>query len=94
MQEEGSGDVRQRLDLETEQIGRGNEKLEVQSGLRVSIYDQQPKRELQKGQEASVATARLFHSRLFHYGERLRFPANSQPHATSATPARLTTGLT
>jgi competence protein ComEC len=70
LQQEGSGDVRQRLDLETEQIARGNEKLEVQSGLRVSIYDQQPKRELQKGQEASVATARLF-----HYGERLRFPA-------------------
>jgi competence protein ComEC len=64
-QKEGSGGVRQRLDLETEQIVRGNERVEVQAGLRVSVYDQEPKQE----QEEHVTV------RLFHYGERLRFPA-------------------
>ncbi len=67
-QEDGSGDLRQRLDLETEQLARGNEKLNVRSGLRVSVYDQQPKRE--QGQGANLASVHLF-----HYGERLRFPA-------------------
>jgi predicted membrane metal-binding protein len=68
LQEEDFGDVRQRLDLETEQVTRGSETFDVHSGLRVSVYNQQPKPE--SGQETSLATVRLF-----HYGERLRFPA-------------------
>jgi len=67
-QEESSGDVRQRLDLETEQIARGNEEFDVHSGLRVSVYFQEPK--LAPGKKASAATLRLL-----HYGERLRFSA-------------------
>jgi competence protein ComEC len=63
LQEEGSGTVRQRLDLETEQIASGNERLDVQAGMRLSIYDQQGR--LSDGDAA----------RLFGYGERLRFSA-------------------
>jgi competence protein ComEC len=70
-QEEG-GNVRQRLDLATEQIARGNEQFVVQSGLRVSIYEPQPKPELEQEQRQEARGAPV---RLFHYGERLRFPA-------------------
>jgi hypothetical protein len=44
-QEETSREVRQRLDVETEQIEKGNEKFEVQGGLRLTIYDQPSNRE-------------------------------------------------
>jgi competence protein ComEC len=67
-QAESSGEVRQRLDLETEQIARRNERFEVRSGLRLSIYDEPPRH--RDGRETGVAAARLF-----HYGERLRVPA-------------------
>jgi len=74
-QEESPGDIRQRLDLETEQIARGKETFEVQSGLRLSVYDQQPKREPDEArlQPGPVPV------RLFHYGERLRFSAKLSP---------------
>jgi competence protein ComEC len=68
LQETGSGDIRQRVDLETEQITAGNKMVEVRSGIRLSVYDQQPKP--QPGQAGEFSTA---HS--FGYGERLRFPA-------------------
>ena len=71
LQENGQRDVRQRLDVETEQIDRGNEKFEVHSGVRLSVYDPQPNSD---GQEPGAAPARLF-----HYGERLRFPARIYP---------------
>jgi hypothetical protein len=70
-QEEG-GNARQRLDLATEQIARGNEQFVVQLGLRVSIYEPQPKPELEPEQRQE---ARGVQVRLFHHGERLRFPA-------------------
>jgi competence protein ComEC len=68
LQEEDSGDLRQRLDLETEQIARGTKKFDVHSGLRVSVYHQPTKHGL--GQEASPVTVDSF-----RYGQRLRFPA-------------------
>ena len=71
LQENGQRDVRQRLDVETEQIDRENEKFEVRSGVRMSTYDAQPSSD---GQEPGAAPARLF-----HYGERLRFPARIYP---------------
>lgn len=71
LQENGQRDVRQRLDVETEQIARGNEKLGVRSGVRISIYDARPNT---AGQDSGVASARLF-----RYGERLRFPAKIYP---------------
>src|SRR6202035_3897082 len=57
-------------------IARGNETFEVHSGLRVSMYDQQSKREpdLEARSQAGIAPVRLF-----HYGERLRFPAKLSP---------------
>jgi competence protein ComEC len=61
-------DAQQRLDLETEQIGIGNEILAIRSGIRVSIYGREEKNE-------SVAAAML----LFRYGERLRFSAKLFP---------------
>jgi competence protein ComEC len=72
LQEDGPHDVRQRLDVETEQISKGSEEFEVHSGLRISVYAQQAL--YGPGQEASAATARLF-----RYGDRLRFPAKIYP---------------
>jgi hypothetical protein len=71
LQENGQRDVRQRLDVETEQIERGSEKFEVNSGVRISVYDPQPNTDVQ---EPAAAPARLF-----HYGERLRYPARIYP---------------
>ena len=65
-QEDGPGSVRQRLEVETEEIARGDEKFAVNSGLRINVYQQHLKNETR--QAASAA-------RLFRYGERIRFPA-------------------
>jgi competence protein ComEC len=75
-QEERPGDIRQRLDVETEQIARGNETFEVHSGLRLSVYEQQLKRD--PGHEATQPDSAA-PVRLFHYGERLRFSAKLSP---------------
>jgi competence protein ComEC len=64
----GVGDDQQRVDLETEQIGTGNETFGIRSGLRVSIYRHEARKE-------SEATP----TRPFRYGERLRFPAKLYP---------------
>ena len=64
---DGPGSVRQRVEVETEQITRANQTLSVKSGLRVTVYQQQPKDE--PGATASAAPVH------FTYGERLRFPA-------------------
>jgi len=72
LQEDATRDVRQRLDVETEQIDKENEKFEVSSGLRISVYEPRPKNDAIR--ESGVAPARLF-----RYGERLRFPAKIYP---------------
>ncbi len=63
----------------TEQIAKGGEKIIVHSGLRISVYDQ---------------ATRAAPVHLFHYGERLRFPAKLSPPATSAIRVHSTTGVT
>ncbi len=68
LQEDSPGSVRQRIDVETEQLTTGNENLAVNSGLRINVYQQEPKNDL--GRVVSAAPIRLF-----HYGERLCFPA-------------------
>jgi competence protein ComEC len=64
------GGEQQRVDLETEQIGTGDESFGVRSGLRVSIYGHDETKESQ-----AVATP----MRPFRYGERLRFPVKLYP---------------
>ncbi len=71
-QEDGAGSVRQRIEVETEQIVRDGESFAVNSGLRINVYDQQAKR-AGKPDQGVVAT------RTFRYGERLRFPAKIFP---------------
>ena len=63
-QDNEPGSFRQRIDVETEQIARGDEDFAARSGLRVNVY-QRPV----KGQ-ADEAGAAPVH--LFTYGERLR----------------------
>jgi competence protein ComEC len=65
-QEDSPGSLRQRLEVETEQITRGNETFPVKSGLRINIYQQ-----LSKNESDQKANTPLH----FSYGERLRFPA-------------------
>ncbi len=67
-QEDGPGSIRQRLEVETEQISRGNQSFAVNSGMRINVYQPQLKNE--SDQQARAA-------RLFRYGERLRFPGKT-----------------
>jgi hypothetical protein len=67
-QEDGPGSIRQRLEVETERISRGNQSFAVNSGMRINVYQPQLKNE--SDQQARAA-------RLFRYGERLRFPGKT-----------------
>jgi competence protein ComEC len=69
-QEDSPGSIRQRLEVETERIARGNQSFAVNSGMRINVYQPQLKNE--SDQQASAA-------RRFRYGERLRFPARVSP---------------
>jgi Domain of unknown function (DUF4131) len=71
-QEDGPGSVRQRIEVETEQIVRDGECHAVNSGLRLNAYEQAAKKAAQSDQDV-VAT------HTFRYGERLRFPAKVLP---------------
>jgi competence protein ComEC len=62
--EEGEGEVRQQMDVETEQIILPDKTVKVVSGLRVSLYGK-------RGEDRPV--------RMFRYGERLRFPVKLHP---------------
>jgi competence protein ComEC len=68
LQEDGPGSFRQRIDVETEQITRGDGNSAVNSGLRLNVYEQALKRD-------SDPQAKPLPLREFRYGERLRFPA-------------------
>jgi len=70
LREEGSGDVRQSLDVETEEIATSSETVRTRSGLRVSIYGKRVTNET----GASVSPVHLF-----RYGERLRFASKLNP---------------
>ena len=65
LQENNPGSVRQRLEVETEEIARGDQKFAIKSGLRINVY--QPL----KSEPDKTASA----PRQFRYGARLRFPA-------------------
>jgi competence protein ComEC len=67
LQEEDPGSVRQRIEVETEQITKGDENFAINSGLRINIYQQQSK----SGLDGKTSAAPM---RLFRYGERVRFP--------------------
>ena len=58
LQEDGPGSLRQRKEVETEQITRGDENLAVSSGLRITIYQQELKRD--SDQEARASAQRSF----------------------------------
>lgn len=68
VRQEGLGEARQVLDVEAEQISSGGETFAVRSGLRVGFYSKQAKSESEG--EISAGPPRVF-----HYGERLRFPS-------------------
>jgi competence protein ComEC len=71
LHEEGFGQMRQRLDVETEQIATEDRIYEIHCGVRVSFYSKQTK------EESDSASANAMP--LFRYGERLRFPAKLYP---------------
>ncbi len=64
LRDDGIGGLRQRLDVETEQITAGDQPATGHFGVRVSIY-----------QKESTNSKEAAPMRLFGYGERLRFPA-------------------
>src|SRR5207248_5215395 len=64
LRDDGIGGLRQRLDVETEQITAGDQPATAHFGVRVSIY-----------QKESTNSKEAAPMRLFGYGERLRFPA-------------------
>jgi len=64
LRDDGIGGLRQRLDVETEQITAGDQPVTGHFGVRVSIY-----------QKESTNSKEAAPMRLFGYGERLRFPA-------------------
>jgi competence protein ComEC len=66
LREEGAGDIRQRLDVETEEITAANQTVQIRSGLRASLY----------GKEDATGIPPIH---LFRYGERLRFLSKLNP---------------
>ncbi|HEV2716671.1 MAG TPA: DUF4131 domain-containing protein, partial [Terriglobales bacterium] len=64
LREDGTGGLRQRLDVESEQVTTNDRTVKARCGVRVSIY-----------QKESASGQRAAPMRLFVYGERLRFPA-------------------
>ena len=72
LQEDSPGNIRERIEVETEEITRDGENFAVTCGLRISVYQQKLKGQPER--ESSAAPVRLF-----EYGERLRFPARISP---------------
>ncbi|PYX10879.1 MAG: hypothetical protein DMG88_00750 [Acidobacteria bacterium] len=64
LRNDGTGGLRQRLDVESEQVTTGDRTVKARCGVRVSIY-----------QKESTSGQRAVPMALFGYGERLRFPA-------------------
>ena len=67
--------LRQRIDVETEQLEAGGHVVRARMGLRLSVYGkgELPESAVEYG-EAEPGTMRIF-----RYGERLRFPAKLRP---------------
>jgi competence protein ComEC len=62
-----SGELRQSIDVEVEDVTAGNQTQAIHGGLRLGIYGKQPEQEYDEGTPAPM--------RVFHYGDRLRFAA-------------------
>src|SRR5207245_515477 len=73
IREAGFAGLRQSLDLETEQLETADQRLSVVFGLRMSFYGKEFATDDQAG------PIRDDQSRLFRYGERLRFRAKLRP---------------
>jgi competence protein ComEC len=75
----GFGELRQTLDVETEQITtEAGETLPLHSGIRLGIYT--PRTDKAVSNEASVQTVRAEpFSPTLHYGQRIRFSAKLKP---------------
>ena len=74
VQEDGGGDTRQRLDIETEWVESGGQEVAIHSGVRVSFYGKAARYE-------DGETSHLNSMPSFRYGERLRFSAKlNAPH--------------
>jgi len=70
--EAGFGGLRQSIDVETEEITSEAKTVAVKSGMRLGIYAKEPKPDDEDRLSASPMP-------IFHYGERLRFPAKLRP---------------
>lgn len=70
-QDDGRGSIRQRIQVETEQIDIDDNSFPVASGLRINVYQQNV---YQPGEKNAGAAASPTPIRSFRYGERLRFP--------------------
>jgi len=70
--EAGFGGLRQSIDVETEEIASKAKTVPVKSGMRLGIYAKEPKPDDEDNGSASPM-------HIFHYGERLRFPAKLRP---------------
>jgi competence protein ComEC len=70
------GEIRQTLDLETEQLTTAtNETLPVHSGIRLSIYSPRGNQAVFEEGTSESTTGAIAPVRIFHYGQRLRFLA-------------------
>lgn len=62
-----SGELRQSIDVEVEEVARENQTQAVHGGLRLGIYAKESEQKYEEGTPVPM--------RVFHYGERLRFAA-------------------
>jgi competence protein ComEC len=62
-----SGELRQSIEVETEEVVTGDRSVAVRAGLRLGIYAKEPEQEYDEGIPVSM--------RVYHYGDRVRFAA-------------------
>jgi competence protein ComEC len=62
-----SGELRQSVDVEIEEVVKDDQSQAVHCGLRLGIYAKEPEQEYDEGEPVPM--------RVFHYGKRLRFAA-------------------
>lgn len=75
IQEEASGDLRQRLDVETESVENGNQSLEIHSRVRLGLYGKKAGKKAGPGSPETEKPP----MHVFQYGARLRFAAKLNP---------------
>src|SRR5205814_8609460 len=80
LEEESPGAWRQRIDIETEQITSDDHSENVHAGLRLNVYSKSSTRydlgtDAELPEEEQKVSSKEPETRLFRYGERLRFTA-------------------